>query len=399
MRRAARTGGLRVAVVGGGIGGLTLAAALRTLGVSCLIFEQAREFATTGAGVQLAPNAVRPLHRLGLSDALGEHAVRIDAIEFRNREGGGIARTELGSECEELFGAPYYAVHRGQLHRALYDLVGPDDLRTGRRLVRTEESADRVRLTFQDGSVHEADAVVGSDGIHSVVRDTLRRDSPVFSGLSAFRGLVPVDRLPPTARRPLVRLWLGAGGHFVAYPVAAGRLLSFTAVSALGAGTGESWSARADPAVVRAAFEGWDEAVGDILRGAREVGRWALHDREPLATWSTGRLTLLGDAAHPMLPFMAQGANQAVEDAMDLAACLADAGPDSVRAALRRYESLRVPRTTAIQSGSRGSAAAMHLADGPEQRARDEAMRQGAALHHRAWLYAYDTAGGGRGRA
>ncbi|TLS44709.1 salicylate 1-monooxygenase [Streptomyces montanus] len=382
---------MRIAVVGGGIGGLTLAAALRAAGVSCVVFEQTREFAEIGAGVQLAPNAVRPLRRLGLGDALRERAVRIEAIEFQSWKGALIARTELGAECEQLFGAPYYSVHRAHLHDALRALTGPGELRPGHRLVRAEELQDRVRLVFQDKTLHEADVVVGADGIHSVVRDELVQDTPVFSGLSAFRGLVPAERLSPAARRPRVRLWLGPGGHFVCYPVSGGKLISFAAISSLNAPLTESWSATADPATVRGAFDGWHGAVRDILQAADEVRHWALHDREPLHTWSTDRLTLLGDAAHPMLPFMAQGANQAIEDAMDLAACLAEARPETAPAALRRYQSLRVPRTAAIQSGSRGNAAGMHLADGEEQHARDQAMRRSAALHHRAWLYSYDT--------
>ncbi|MER5216648.1 FAD-dependent monooxygenase [Streptomyces sp. NPDC002838] len=391
MRRTRRKSGLRIAVVGAGIGGLTLAAALRAAGVRCVVFEQTRKFSEIGAGVQLAPNAVRPLHRLGLGPALKERAVRLEAIEFHGWQGASIARTELGADCERLFGAPYYSVHRAHLHDALRELSEPAGLRLGHRLLRAEESADRVRLLFDDGTTHEADLVVGADGIHSVVRDALVREAPVFSGLSAFRGLVPADRLSPAARQPRVRLWLGPDGHFVCYPVSGGELISFAAISSVSAPLTESWSATADPATVRGAFDGWHGAVSEILHTADQVRHWALHDREPLHRWSTDRITLLGDAAHPMLPFMAQGANQAIEDAMDLAACLAEARPQTVPAALRRYQSLRAPRTAEIQSRSRSAAAELHLADGPEQRARDEAMRRSAALRHRAWLYSHET--------
>lgn len=394
MRRTRRKSGLRIAVVGAGIGGLTLAAALRAVGVHCVVFEQTREFSEIGAGVQLAPNAVRPLHRLGLGPALEERAVRIEAIEFQSWQGVSISRTELGAGCERLFGAPYYSVHRAHLHAALRELSEPAGLRLGHRLLRAEESGDRVRLVFEDGTIHEADVVVGADGIHSVVRDALVRDAPVFSGLSAFRGLVPVAALSAVARQPRVRLWLGPDGHFVCYPVSGGELISFAAISSVSAPLTESWSAAVDPATVRSAFDGWHGAVSEILHAADHVRHWALHDREPLHRWSTDRLTLLGDAAHPMLPFMAQGANQAIEDAMDLAACLAEARPQTVPAALHRYQALRAPRTAEIQSRSRSAAADLHLADGPEQRARDEAMRRSAALRHRAWLYSYDTEDG-----
>jgi salicylate hydroxylase len=184
-----------------------------------------------------------------------------------------------------------------------------------------------VRLTFDDGTVREAGVVVGADGIHSTVREALRSDAPVYSGLGIYRGLVPVDALPPGARERLVRLWLGPGGHFVSYPVASGRYLSYAATVLLPTGPPppESWSRPGDPDDLRGVFGGWTGLIADIVAAIESTHQWALHDRAPLRRWSTNRITLLGDAAHPMLPFMAQGANQAIEDAMDLAACLADA--------------------------------------------------------------------------
>ncbi|MEU0196490.1 FAD-dependent monooxygenase [Streptomyces afghaniensis] len=377
--------------MGAGIGGLALAAALREAGVPCLVFEQSHRLAEVGAGLQLAPNAVRPLHRLGLGPALDTHAVRIEAMEFKRRTGRTVARTELGLACELLFGAPYYSVQRAHLHEALRGLNDPDALRLGHRLVHTEELDDRVRLLFADGTTHEADVVVGADGIHSVVREALIADRRVFSGLGVWRGLVPVARLSLAVREPRVRLWMGPGGHVVCYPVAAGELISFAATHSLVAPLAESWSATADPARLRGGFAGWDEAVEELFHAADHVRQWALHDREPLHRWATGRLTVLGDAAHPMLPFLAQGANQAIEDAMDLAACLARSRPETVPAALRLYQSLRAPRTTAIQRMSRDNAAALHLPEGPAQRERDDALHRSAALRNRAWLYAYET--------
>ncbi|GAB2956815.1 FAD-dependent monooxygenase [Streptomyces pseudoechinosporeus] len=384
-----------IAVIGAGIGGLTLAGALTAADTPYVVYEQTRELAEVGAGVQLSPNAIRPLLRLGLGTALEEHAVRIEAMEVRGWNGRPIARTPLGTECERMFAAPYLTIHRAHLQEALLSLIDRNSLGLGRRLSAAEERPDGegVRLTFGDGTVREADVVIGADGIHSTVRETLRRDEPVFSGLGIYRGLVPVDALPPAARERLVRLWLGPGGHFVCYPVASGAYLSYAATVPLTTGTPprESWSRAGDPDELRAVFGTWTGLVADVVAAVESTHQWALHDRPSLRTWSTDRITLLGDAAHPMLPFMAQGANQAIEDAMDLAALLAGAPLPAIAERLARYEALRIPRTAEIQRGSRGNAGVLHLPDGPAQRRRDAQMAVHAALRDRTPLYAHET--------
>lgn len=389
----------RITVVGAGIGGLALAGALAANGLPYVIHEQTRQLAEVGAGVQLSPNAIRPLLRLGLGPALREHAVRIEAMEVRGWSGRPIARTPLGDACERMFAAPYLTVHRAHLHDALLSLVDRDRLGLGQRLISATRTGDgdgpedAVRLAFADGTESTADVVVGADGIHSTVRETFLRDEPVFSGLGIYRGLVPVDALPAGAEKPLVRLWLGPGGHFVCYPVASGEYLSYAATVPVttGAPTRESWSRPGDPEALRAAFGHWTGLVSHIVDAVEFTHQWALHDRPPLRTWSTRRITLLGDAAHPMLPFMAQGANQAIEDAMDLASCLTGSAPHDIPGRLARYEALRVPRTAEIQRGSRGNAGVLHLPDGPAQRRRDARMAVHAALKDRALLYAHET--------
>ncbi|GAA2625369.1 FAD-dependent monooxygenase [Streptomyces vastus] len=388
------TGRPRIAVVGSGIGGLTLAAALAASGTRCEVFEQTRSMAEIGAGVQLAPNAARHLGRLGLRSELEERAVAIEEMRVYRWTGELITSTPFGAACEKLYAAPYYAIHRADLQGALLRLVGPQPLRLGHRLKTVSQDGEDMLLTFEDGPSHRADVVVGADGIHSVVRESLVRDAPVFSGLGVFRGLIPVDRLPAPARQPLIRMWLGPGRHLVCYPVADGRLMSFAAIAPLAAAGAESWSAAGDPAELVAAFDGWSGLVSDITRAADSVRRWALYDRPELRTWCADRLTVLGDAAHPMLPFMAQGANQAVEDAVELASLLADAHRDEIPELLTMYEKARAPRTAAIQQGSRGHADTMHLADGPQQRERDLAMRRAAGLtglRERAWLYGHEA--------
>lgn len=373
----------RVVVVGAGVGGVTLAAVLTRIGVPFLVFERATALTEAGTGVQLSPNAIRPLVRLGIGPALRRHAVRISAMEVRSWRDFPISRTTLGDDCERRFAAPYYAVHRAHLHEALCLAVGQAPLRLGHQVTGVEERGAGARVVFADGLTQDADLVVGADGIRSVARAVLASDTLVYSGLAAFRGLVQTARLPAAARERVVRVWLGPGKHLVCYPVAGGELVSFAATVPLA--TPPAGSA-ADPAGLCAAFEGWGGLVPRLIDAADQVRIWPLYDREPLPRWATDRITVLGDAAHPMLPFLAQGANQAVEDAMDLAACLVMCDGD-VPAALARYAAVRAPRTAAIQRQAR--AAASHLADGAEQRDRDRALRSASGLGDRAWLYGY----------
>ncbi|MFF4698249.1 FAD-dependent monooxygenase [Streptomyces chattanoogensis] len=381
----------RIAVVGGGLAGLTLALALHRAGLECRVYEQAPRLGEVGAGVQLSPSATRLLHRLGLEPALRSSAVLPEAMEFRRwADSSVISRGLLGKHCEERYGAPYYAIHRADLHRALVEALPADAVRLDARCTLAEEGPDEVVLRFADGSEAVADAVVGADGIHSVLRQALVADRPRFSGQSVYRGLADSRRIPALVAEPRVLLWLGPGQHFVCYPVSGGRLVNFVATVPAGGPGGESWSRRGRVADLAEAYEGWCADVTSVIGAAEQVSLWALHDRDPIERWSTGRITLLGDSAHPMLPFMGQGANQAIEDAVALAACLRDAGPGELSAALRRYESLRRPRTTLVQERSRGNSTAFHLPDGAAQRERDAAM--GApAPEGQDWLHGYDV--------
>lgn len=381
----------RIAVVGAGIGGLTLAAALTRAGVPCTVYEQAPRLSETGAGLQLAPNAVRLLHRLGLADEVAERAVHPLSRDIRRWEDDRLlSRTVFGAECEALYGAPYTTVHRADLHSALITVAG-DAVHVGRRLSGLSQRSDAVVLRFADGTTQEADVVVGADGIRSAVRAELTRDSPEFSGQFIYRGLIPGRHVPELAREPRIRIWLGPGQHCVCYPISGGRSLSFAATAPGAHRHDESWTSTADPAEAIAAYRGWNSTVAALLAAADSVGRWALHDRAPLETWSTGRITVLGDAAHPMLPFAAQGANQAIEDAMTLAACLVRPGDGGLAEALRRYEATRAPRTNLLQKSSRERAEGMHLPDGARQRERDAGLGKAGDLRDEAWLYGYDA--------
>ncbi|MFG1717142.1 FAD-dependent monooxygenase [Micromonospora chalcea] len=383
---------MRVAVAGAGIAGLAFAAALRRTGIDCHVYEQADQLMEVGAGVQVAPNATRLLHRLGLRDRLRTVAVAPQAIEMRRWDDGTLLqRTQLGSVCGRRFGAPYYVVHRADLHSSLLSLVPPDRVHLGARLTAVTQTADEAYLHLSNGTTVAADLVVGADGIHSVAREQIVADRPRFSGQSIYRGLVPAERVPFLLTEPRVQLWFGPDQHCVCYPVSAGRQVSFGATVPATDWRQESWSGRGDVTQLAAAYAGWHPDVTRLIAAADRVGRWALHDRDSIDRLSAGRVTLIGDAAHPMLPFQAQGANQAVEDAVVLAVCLAGVEPAGLGAALRRYERIRLPRTTRIQRQSRANAEMFHLADGADQRRRDVAAQSSSGLDRHEWLFGYDA--------
>ncbi|NLU73990.1 NAD(P)-binding protein [Streptomyces sp. HNM0575] len=383
----------RIAILGGGIGGLAAAAFLRREGMAATVYEQAPELKEVGAGLVVAPNAVRLLRRLGVLEDFLRRAVRLGTgWEFRRWQNGTVLSAEdLASACERLYGEHTYTAHRADLLEVLRSAVPDGGVRRGKRCVDlTFRDGGRPVVRFADGGTAEPDVVIGADGIHSVVRGTIAGCSPAaYSGLCAFRALVPSERAPAFARREAQTLWIGPGRHLVHYPVSAGRLVNLVAFAPAGDEAVESWTATATVEEFLAEFEGWDPRLTELIRAAGTPGRWALLDRAPLRSWSQGPATLLGDAAHPMFPFFAQGAAQAVEDAAVLARCLAD-GPGDPPGALRRYEALRIPRTTRLQEVSHARSFVNHLPDGPEQRARDASFTDADPLVANGWIYGYD---------
>jgi salicylate hydroxylase len=381
------SGPLRVAVVGSGIGGLIAAIALRAKGFRVEVFDQASELSEIGAGVSLGGNGMRVLDALGLGAAVRDVSANLRRIEFHHWRSGDIFYEHpMGDWYEERFGGPFLGIHRADFHQVLLAAFDGEP-RLGLRCVALDESAGGVELRFADGSTTEADLVVGADGLRSAVRGHVTdADEPVFSAMSCYRGLVPVDQVPGGDQFGLT-FFLGPNRHLVAYPVRGGELINFVAYVPDPEWTLESWSFRSEPAQAVAAFGGWTETVTTMLGHAEEVGRWALYDREPLRRWSTGRVTLLGDAAHPMLPHAGQGSNQAIEDAAALAFYLSEEDA-SVAGALQRYERLRKARTRQIQLGSRGNAACFQLPDGAPA---DERNGRLLALPETVgWIHSYD---------
>lgn len=345
-----------------------------------------------GAGLVVAPNAARLLRRLGVMDEFLARAVRLDTgWEFRRWQDGTVLSAEdLASSCERLYGEQTYTAHRADLLEVLRSAVPDAWVRYGRRCVDLTVREDgRPSLRFDDGERADPDVLIGADGIHSIVRGAIAEPAPAaYSGICAFRALVPAGRAPGFARRRAQTLWIGPGHHLVHYPVSAGRLVNLVAFAPAGDAV-ESWTATATMPEFLAEFDGWDPRLTGLIRASETPGRWALLDRAPLRRWSRGPITLLGDAAHPMFPFFGQGAAQAVEDAAVLARCLAGDRDDPSRA-LRRYEELRIPRTTRLQEVSHGRAHINHLPDGPEQRARDASFAEADPLVANGWIYGYD---------
>ncbi|MDO9093984.1 MAG: FAD-dependent monooxygenase [Rubrivivax sp.] len=389
---------LRVALIGGGIGGAAAALFLRRAGIDAAVYEQSLELRETGAGIVVPPNMVRLLDELGLLSALQRVAVKLEAAwEFRRWQDGRVLFVQpMGEACMQLYRAHCYVAHRADLLALMQAALPASQLHLDHRLTAQRLADDTVELSFSHRSGGStgavADAVIGADGIHSLIRQQVAPDIDArFSGLCAFRCLVPAERAPALALRPVQSLWLGPGRHLVHYPISSGRLVNIVAIVPAGDWRTENWTAEGRVSDMQQAFEGWHPDVQQLLAAATDTRRWALYDRTPLSRWTEGRLSLLGDAAHAMLPFFAQGAAQAVEDAAVLADCLAGVLRQDVPAALQRYENRRRPRASEVQLMSRGREIRNHLPDGPEQQARDDAFAQGDPLRQSAWLYGHDV--------
>ena len=385
---------LRVAIVGAGLGGLAAALFLRAAGVEATVFEQTAELREAGAGIVVPPNMVRLLRRLGLDGKLADFAVRLEAAwEFRRWQDGRVLFSQpMGETCKNLYGDYCYVAHRGDLLALLRDALPGACIRLDHRCISIRAESEDVQLVFAVRTQHESkvtvDAVVGADGIHSFVRQTIAPEADKrFSGLCAFRCLVPASAAPEMARRPVQTIWLGPGRHFVHYPVSRGELINIVAIVPAREWRTESWTAEGQISDLADEFRSWDERLRRLIASATSTKRWALYDRAPLSSWTQGRIALLGDAAHAMLPFFAQGAAQATEDAFILAECLSGADRNSVTSALRRYEELRLQRANHVLLMSRGRELQNHLPDGPEQRQRDAEFAQGDPLRQSAWLY------------
>lgn len=373
-----------IAIVGGGIGGLFAANALIAEGFKVAVYEQAPALGEVGAGVFMTPNSVRQMQRIGLGEEVERRGalVGVESRYYRH-DGTPIAgvQTTDSSGWNATFG-----MHRADLVDMLARNLPAGTVRTGHRCDGFEQDRDKARVHFDNGATAEADLVIASDGIHSVLqKHVVPPSTPVFSGSIAYRGTIPHERLPdwPTDRW---EMWLGERKHFLIFPLRAGEIINFVGFVPADDEMRESWSAPGDPDQLRAEFAGWDERVVSLLDKVDHTFRWGLYDREPLSHWFEGRLALLGDAAHSMLPHVGQGANQSIEDGIALARLLA--GGDDLQTVLQKYQDLRLARVADVQMNARrnGMRYDSHYEDLKERDAE-------IAAHHtfRKSIYDYDV--------
>jgi salicylate hydroxylase len=390
---------MKTLIIGAGIGGLTAALALLRNGLDVEIFEQAPGIAEVGAGVQISANGSRVLIELGLEPALSRLWVEPTAKEIRLWNTGQTWRLfDLGVVSRERYGAPYFMIHRSDLHRTLLDAVRavkPNAVHLGARFAGFIDDENSVQIKLEDGSSVCGDVLIGADGVHSRTRGQLTgADRAQFTGCVAWRGVVPMSRLSSGHRRLVGTNWVGCGGHVVTYPVRGGEFLNFVGIVERDDWQVESWTEAGTHAECAADFAGWHPDVQEIIRNVDTPYKWALLGRQPLERWSHGRVTLLGDAAHPTLPTLAQGANMAIEDGMVLARLLAE-GVDDVAGALDRYEGARIGRTTRLVNGALDNTRRFHNpalaeADGAERYIEQE-WREDRVKQRYDWIFEYDA--------
>lgn len=345
-----------VGIVGAGIGGLAAAVALRRIGTDVVVFEQSPRFARVGADINLTPNAVKALDGLGVGDALRQTAARPTFRISRTWDSGEeTSRIKMASAAEARYGSPQLTMHRADLLEALKALLPPGVVRLGKRLTEVAPRDRWTVLRFEDGADAEVDLLVGADGIHSAVRTAMfGPDDPEFTGVVAYRAVVPVERLTVPNLDAFTKWW-GPDAHtqIVTFPLNRGQDVFVFATTAQDTWRHESWTAPGDVEELRAMYRDFHPEARALLTACDQVLKSALYVRDPLPTWSDGPRTLLGDACHPMMPFMAQGAGMAIEDAVVLARALDH--DSTVDQALKSYETMRLERTSRVQNGSRGN--------------------------------------------
>lgn len=388
-----------ILIAGAGIGGLSAALALLKRGFDVDVYEQAAELGEVGAGLQLSPNGNRVLFELGLREQIEKVAALPVGKEIRLWNTGQTWDLfDLGAESIERYGYPYFMIHRADLHRILVDGVRsykPDAIHLDHRVSHFEQDKGGASLHFDKHPSVRGAALIGADGVHSRVRQGLfGQDSPIFTGCVAWRGLVPMEKLPQELRRSVGTNWVGPGAHVVHYPVRRGELLNFVGIVERNDWGVESWTERGTVEECARDFADWNEDVHAIIKLLDRPYKWALMGREPLPRWSKGVVTLLGDSCHPTLPFLAQGAIMAIEDGLVLARCI-EARFEKIDVALQAYENLRIERTSKIVRGSAENAKRFHAdvlsTEGEAQSYIAREWSEPKILDRYSWLFEYDA--------
>lgn len=350
--------GLRIGICGGGIGGLCAALALRQQGHEVIVFERAKQFLRIGADVNLTPNAVRALDKLGVGQVLRQAAARPTHRISRTWDTGEeTSRLPMSGAAEEKYGAPQLTIHRGDLLKALEDALPEEAIRLSKQAERVEQGHP-MRIHFADGSKEEVDLVIGGDGIHSSVRRELfGEDQPEFTGLVSYRAVIPRSAVSELENLDAFTKWWGPNSdtQVVVFPLTGGEEVFIFATTAQDDWRNESWTLPGDVEELRDVYKDFHPDVQALLAACDSVTKSALYVREPMEQWTVGHATLLGDAAHPMVPFMAQGACMAIEDAVVLSRCLEGIDRNGLSEALKRYENARKSRTADVQRGSRAN--------------------------------------------
>ena len=391
---------MHVLIAGGGIGGLAAAAALLQRGVDVDVYEQAVELKEVGAGIQISPNGNKVLDALGVFEKLRALSCDPERKEFRLwNTGKPWPMLSLGKTVIENYGYPYLTVYRPDMHQALADRVRalkPDAIHLDSGVASCTQDAEGAEIVLRNGTRVRGDALIGADGVRSVVRNTLWGPTdPQFSGMVTWRGLIPMEVLPQHMRASVGSTWIGPGGHVVTYPLHRSKYMNFVATI-----EGKTWTAAggSEPGTVEeclADFKGWHEDVQTLIRHSPRLLKWALAQRDPIPAWTQGRISLLGDAAHATLPFLAQGAVHSIEDGTVLARCLEGVGTADVPAALKRYEAARIERTSKMVRGATANTERFHSRELATEESAEQYLQrewsQSPIFERYHWLYVYDA--------
>jgi salicylate hydroxylase len=380
---------LEVAIAGAGIGGLTAALALRARGLDVTVFEQTSAFREIGAGIALGANAVLLLKRIGLENSLRVIGSPNKGLTLLTRHGAPITGSPRPGRPLPPGQISSYTAHRAEFVKLLMGAQPAGTLHFGYRCVKADDVADRVRLTFDNGATAEADIFIGADGIHSLSQREIGLETrPTSGGTMAYRGLIPAERLPWARDFSSLKMWIGSGRSFVCYAVSRGRLINIVAFVPADRDCAESWSAPGDVGKLAAEYAGWDTPVLQMIGALDETFCWGIYDRAPLPYWSTARMTLLGDAAHPMLPHFGQGAGQAIEDGFALAVLLENACKAQIPERLKAYERLRLARTSRVQAVSREAGRFFHSEYGNSS---EREQQLASWMSAGRWIFEYDV--------